>query len=169
MKSRTGLLLKLTVFSLLLLTVTTLYSNGTARAGAPRPTAVELIGIGAVTLTPGQGLRVNLVNAVESATVRLTVKFIGNDGQVFKSEEHSLAPGSTGGAAVFTPDAGSILVSNAMMPVHVIVESVPDTPEAPPFPYVMPSLEIFDRKAGKVISTHAAFLRLNSTAVTGGQ
>ena len=53
-------------------------------------------------------------------------------------------------------------------PAHDLAHD-PDAPEAPPFPYVMPSVEVFDRKAGKIISLHAAFLRLNPTAVTGGE
>jgi hypothetical protein len=50
----------------------------------------------------------------------------------------------------------------------VIVESVPDAPEAPS-PFVLPSLEIIDRKAGKVASFHASFQQLSPTNITGGQ
>ena len=162
-------LLNLMMISILAVAATVLYA-GRAAARAPlppRPTAVELIGYGAVTLTQNQGMRVNLVNAIESSTVRLSVKFIDKSGQVLKAEELSLGPGSTSAAAVFvSTDAPAAAVAPGS--VHVIVESVPDTPEAP-FPFVMPSLEIFDRKAGKVEFVHASFLQLNSTIVTGGQ
>jgi hypothetical protein len=136
---------------------------------AARPTAVELIGIGAVTLTPNQGLRVNLVNAIENATVRLTVKFIDKSGQVLKAEELSLGYGSTSDAAVFVPTdlPAAANIQSGPRTVHVIVESVPDTPEAPA-PFVMPSLEVFDRKAGKVESFYASFLQ-RSTGNSGGR
>ena len=172
MKTRKRIFEKATVGSLLLVAATFFYANRAASAGAPRPTAVELIGLGAVTLTPSQGMRVNLVNAIESSTVRLTVKFIDNEGRVLKSEQHSLSPGSTSGSAIYVPTdfSAATLVAATPTPVHVIVESVPDTPETPPFPFVMPSVEVFDRKAGgKVTSLHASFQRLNATTITGGQ
>lgn len=170
MKTLKGLFLKAITVSLLLVIATFVYANRTASARAPRPTAVELIGAGAVTIAPDQGMRVNLVNVVETSTVRLSVKFIDKSGQVLKAEQLSLEPGSTSAAAVFGPadSPAGALIPAVQGPIHVIVESVPDTPEAP-YPFVIPSLEIFERKAGKVVSVQTSFLRLNSTAITGGQ
>ena len=166
------ILLSLLMISISAVAATFLYAGrASARAPLPpHPTAVELIGFGAITLTPGQGMRVNLVNAIENSTVRLSVKFIDKNGQVLKAEELSLGLGSTSATAVYTPIdiPGAAAVPAAPGAVHVIVESVPDTPEAP-FPFIMPSFEIFDRKAGKVESVQASFQHLNSTIVTGGQ
>ena len=170
MKNRKVFVIKATTMSVLLMAAAVTWTHPSASARSPRPTAVELIGIGAVTISQGQAMRVNLVNSAESSTVRLSVKFIDKAGQVLKSEELSLGPGSTSGAAVFEPTdvSASTLIPAVQTPVHVIVESVPDAPEAPS-PFVMPSLEIFDRKAGKVASIHASFQRLSSTSFTGGQ
>ena len=161
-------LLNLMVVAALVATASVIYTGRTA-ARAPRPTAVELIRTGAVTLLPGQGMRLNLVNAIETSTIRTSVKFVDKSGQVLKAEEISLEPGSTSIAPTFVlgDSSAGAAIPAVQGPIHVIVESVPDTPEAP-FPYVMPSLEVFERKAGKVEYIHIQNTFFSSNALRIG-
>ena len=161
-------LLNLMIVTALVAAASVIYTGRTA-ARAPRPTAVELIRAGAVTLSPSQGMRINLVNALETSTIRTSVKFVDKSGQVLKAEELSLEPGSTSIAPTFVvgdSSAGTVIPA-VQGPIHVIVESVPDAPEAP-FPYVIPSLEVFERKAGKVEYIHIQNTFFSSNALRIG-
>jgi hypothetical protein len=160
--------LKTAAVSLLVITAAIMVTNHSASARSPRPTAVELIGFGAVAVSQGQGMRVNLVNALESTTIQLSVKFVDNNGQVLKSEQILLSGGSTSATVTYIPTyaSPSATIPAVRTPVHVIVESVPDAPEVPS-PFVLPSLEVFDRKSGQVSFFQGSFQRLSTAVIIG--